>query len=52
MGIKDTYTAFCLDEACAFIVQQIQDGKEPVIKVESNNAVAYNKPSDLYAKYK
>lgn len=25
----DEYTAFCLDEACAYISLQIKDGKEP-----------------------
>ena len=47
MGITDNYTAFCFDEACAFIVKQIRDGKEPIMRVESNEVV-YKKPSDLY----
>jgi len=50
MGIKDEYTAFCFDEACAFIVKQLRDGKEPIMKVE-NDKIVYNKPSDLYRKY-
>jgi len=50
MGIEDNYTAYCFDEACAFIVNQIRDGKEPVMRVE-NNHIAYKKPSDLYRKY-
>lgn len=25
----DEYTAYCLDEACAYISLQIKDGKEP-----------------------
>ena len=51
MGIKDEYTAFCFDEACAFIIRQIKDGKEPIMRVEDNNIV-YNKPSDLYNRFK
>lgn len=50
MGIKDEYTAFCFDEACAFIIKQLRDGKEPIMKVE-NDKIVYNKPSDLYRKY-
>ena len=50
IGIKDDYTAFCFDEACAFIIKQIKDGKEPIMRVESDKIV-YNKPSDLYRKY-
>ena len=50
MGIKDEYTAFCFDEACAFIIAQIKDGKEPIVRVE-NDKMVYNKPSDLYRKY-
>ena len=50
MGIEDSYTAFCFDEACAFIIQQIRDGKEPVVRVEDNKLV-YKKPSDLYRRF-
>ena len=50
MGIDDGYTAFCFDEACAFIVNQIRDGKEPIMRVE-NNRIKYKRPSDLYRKY-
>ena len=50
MGITDNYTAFCFDEACAYIVRQIRDGKEPVVRVEHNETV-YNRPSDLYRRY-
>ncbi len=50
MGIEDGYTAYCFDEACAFIIKQIRDGKEPIMRVESDKIV-YKKPSDLYRKY-
>lgn len=30
MGIEnDAYTAYCFDEACAYIVREIQEGNEP-----------------------
>lgn len=50
MGIEDGYTSFCFDEACAFIVKQLKDGKEPIMRVE-NNGIVYKRPSDLYNKY-
>ena len=28
-GIEDNYTAFCLDEACAYIMSKIENGEEP-----------------------
>lgn len=53
MGIRDTYTAFCFDEACAYIIKQLQDGREPIIKTNNNvEEFVASKPSDLYAKYK
>lgn len=53
MGIDDVYTAFCFDEACAFIISEIQDGKEPIIgpKNKDSKGTTLNKPSDLYNKY-
>lgn len=53
MGITDNYTAFCFDEACAYIVRQIRDGEKPVVRVEHkhNNEIVYSRPSDLYRRY-
>lgn len=45
-GINDTYTAFCLDEACAYIINKLENKEEPKF------IVSYSKPSDLYEKYK
>lgn len=51
MGIEDTYTAFCFDEACAYILRELKDGKEPVIKNDLTSKKEVSKPSDLYSKY-
>lgn len=54
MDIDDAYLAFCFDEACAFIVNEMQDGKKPVIKkgLDGNGKVnGYSKPSDIYKKF-
>ena len=55
MEIYDPYTAFCFDEACAYIVKEIQDGKEPIIKKEKLSVEAkpqsYKKASELYSKF-
>lgn len=45
LGVTDPYTAFCLDEACAFIIRKLDNKEEPKFIVQ------YSKPSDLYAKY-
>lgn len=29
LGIEDDYTAYCLDEACMFMVNMARGGKEP-----------------------
>ena len=31
IGIEDTYTAFCFDEACALIVTKLEKGEEPCL---------------------
>lgn len=43
---QDDYVAYCLDEACAFIINKIADGEEPKFYVH------YSRPSELYAQYK
>lgn len=52
MDIEDAYTAFCFDEACAFIISQLRDGKKPIVKDTNKQKVNYKRPSDLYKRYK
>ena len=50
MEIEDAYTAFCFDEAIAYIIRMLKDGVEPIL----NDAVPikrYSKPSDLYSQF-
>lgn len=53
MGIEDEYTAFCFDEACAFIVSKLQNKEEPIINFDagSSGKKVYSKPSDFYKKF-
>lgn len=51
LEVEDAYTAFCFDEACAFILQRIKEGDEPVTKVQDSLARHYAKPSDFYKKF-
>ena len=54
MDISDAYTAFCFDEACAYILNELKDGKEPIFKKRTSNDFensSYKSPSDLYKKY-
>ena len=45
LAIDDSYTAYCFDEACAYIVRQLEDEKEPKFKSKPKSF------SDLYAGY-
>lgn len=42
LNIQYEYEAFCFNEACAHIIVQIRDGKEPVFNKK------YNSFSDMY----
>lgn len=45
MSIEDDYTAYCLNEACAFILGELEAGKEIQFKKQ------YTSFSQLYAQY-
>lgn len=42
MDIADPYTAYCFDEACAYIVSKIENGEKPVFHTH------YKSFRDLY----
>lgn len=44
-GIEDPYTAYCLDEACSYIISRIEQGEEPRFKKE------YKSFKDIYRQY-
>ena len=46
LDITDPYTAYCLDEACAYITGQIEKDEEPQFKKK------YKSFKDIYAQYK
>ena len=50
MHTSDAYTAFCFDEACAYIISEMRDGKEPIMNNKGDEKEC-RKPSDLYGKY-
>lgn len=39
LRVTDTYVAFCIDEVCAYIIQELRDGRE-IKKEKKNNAPA------------
>ena len=47
LGLEDVYTAFCFDEACAYILTKVTDGETPDFSVFTA-ATTYTKPSDFY----
>lgn len=53
LDITDKYTAYCFDEAVAFIIKKLKDGEKPKFKSDSKIIVKeYSKPSDLYKQFK
>lgn len=52
VGVQDTYTAFCFDEACAYIRQKLEAGEIP--QYEENELFQkkqeYHSFSDFYSK--
>lgn len=42
LHIQDEYTAYCLDEACGYIISEIKNGKTPSFVKH------YTRPSELY----
>lgn len=52
LDIDDKYTAFCFDEAIAFIIKKLKDGEKPKFRMEDIVvAKNYSKPSDLYKQF-
>lgn len=43
LGIKNDYEAFCLDEACIYILNQLADDKEPDFSTDENREINANK---------
>ena len=46
LDLVDPYTAYCFDEACAYIIMQIEQGNKPQFKKR------YKSFKDIYAQYK
>lgn len=47
----DEYTAYCLDEACSYIISRIQNGEEPDFSIDKNSSVEkqhYRSLSNMY----
>lgn len=45
MDIDDPYTAYCLDEACGYIIQKIESGEKPRFSQK------YKSFNDIYRQY-
>lgn len=46
LDIVDPYTAYCFDEACAYIIGKLEKGEEP------NFRKKYTSFREIYAQYK
>lgn len=50
LGIEDTYTSFCFDEACAYITKRLEDGEKPEFE-QIKETKKYNSFTEFYKKY-
>lgn len=48
LGITDEYTAYCLDEACAYITRRIEKGDEPNFNQFKENRNKFSSFSEMY----
>lgn len=50
LNIKDEYTSYCFDEACAIILNKMNNKEKPIFPVKGNNieSIHYNSASQLY----
>lgn len=37
MALEDPYTAFCLDEACAYILRRLKEGESPIYRKQAKS---------------
>lgn len=52
LDITDKYTAFCFDEAIAFIIKKLKDGEKPKFGMDDKVVVKnYSRPSELYKQF-
>lgn len=52
IDIQDSYTSYCFDTACAYIISKMKDDEQPNFEIDSENSLAekphYNSLSDMY----
>ncbi len=51
LEIDDTYTAYCFDEACIYILSKVEDGEKPNFKKFNKQEVKaknYKSASEMY----
>lgn len=49
LNINDEYTAFCFDEACAYILGRLRNKEKPRFAQAQAMGKNYSRPSELYA---
>ena len=54
LGITDSYTSYCLNEAIMYIISKLNNGDKPNFDLldENKKAKHYTSFSDLYNKFK
>lgn len=52
LKISDSYTAFCFDEACAYIRAKLDSGEEPKYNIENKKVTVKTEYSNFKDFYK
>ena len=48
LDIVEPYDAYCFDEACAYIRNEIKNKKEPNFSIKNDTGKSYTSFSDMY----
>lgn len=51
LGLEDSYTAFCFDEACCEIIAHLQNDEKPNYKINKEQEKEYKSFKDFYKDY-
>lgn len=51
MGLEDTYTAYCFNEACAYVMFRLDKGDKIIRKAKKAKARRYSSFSELYKQF-
>lgn len=51
MGLKDPYTAYCFNEACAYVMFRLDNGDKIIKRAKKVETKQYSSFSELYKQF-